>query len=129
VPFPCVIGTDFDVYPYTRYLTAKTALLDYANGIDTVIVGIDLLPRFALYWEMVTLFGLRPVEQVFLPRLRGKGELDNVSKTNGAHKIATYRDAGWKPKEVIKLLKMSCLDDPDGEWDLRNIKPTPQVVL
>jgi glutamyl/glutaminyl-tRNA synthetase len=129
VMFPTVVGSTHDWYPYTRYLTAKVRLLDSMLGVDMLIVGMDLLPRFALYSEVSILLGLPLIPQIFLPRLRGKGELDDVKKTNGTHRIAAYRDAGWKPQEVVKLLRMSCLDDPDGDWDWRNIKASPQVVI
>lgn len=127
-PVPRVIGVYYDFYPYTRYLTAKVALIDHSLEIDMLIVGYDLLPRFSLYREMGELFGLRHVEQVFLPRLGGHDALSDVSKTNGAHQIRTYRERGWLPNDVLMLLQRSCLIDPVGGWGLDNILPQPRLV-
>lgn len=129
---PFLVREDSPQYPYAPYLTAEVALYDAWAGINLLIVGDELMSRYALYCWMSEQLGLPLIQHVYLPRLRDKpganGELDIIAKTVGNHKLKTYRDRGMTPQDIEYLLRQSCLVDPAGEWDYRNVKPQPRLI-
>jgi len=125
---PVLIREDSPQYPYVPYLTATIAFMDHMEGIDTLICGDELLSRYALYCWMSEKMGLPIMKHVFMPRLRGNGELDTVSKTAGTYKIRTFRKRGYSPEMVRTMLAYACLKDPHGQWAVSNIRPQPRLV-
>jgi len=122
--------TDAALYPYAPFLTAEVVYLDAMSGINLLIAGEDLLPRHNLYCHMAHVFGFHQIQHIYIPRLvavRG-GQLDNVSKTNGAHKVSAMRDRGMSAEEVIQLLRRSCLVNPDGDWSVDNLLQRPIIA-
>lgn len=127
---PEVIGETADPFPYTLALTAKVAWLDAYHGINRVIVGDDLRSRFSLYCYCCEVMGLPVPRQTFVPRLvcDNGGQIDSVSKTGGQWKIATLRERGMQPLEVLELLRRACLKDWGGAWSLDNIAAQPMLL-
>lgn len=127
--FPEVRGMSNAWYPYTVYLTARVAWMDAKQGVDHVVTGIDLLPRFSLYCYCCEVMGLPIPRHTFMPRLATErdGEIDTVSKTGGAWKVATLRDAGVPPERVIDALAHACLIDARAGWALDNILDQPVI--
>jgi glutamyl/glutaminyl-tRNA synthetase len=127
--FPEVHGMSNSWYPYTRYLTARVAWLDAQQGIDYVVTGIDLLPRFSLYCDCCEAMRLPIPRQRFMPRLMSErdGELDTVSKTGGQWQVGALRDAGVPPERVLDALAHACLIQPHAGWDIDNIHDQPVI--
>lgn len=127
---PTLVREDSPQYPYAPYLTAESVLLDAWAGIDTMIVGDELLSRYSLYQWMAEQLNVPQIKHIYLPRLRGRsqgGELDHVSKTRGNHKLSRFMEARNAPKEVRFVLREACLTNFAGEWDWQNIRPQPRL--
>src|SRR4030043_463626 len=107
----------FVYYPYTPYYSLEKVWLDFQEGVNLLIRGIDLISEFALYEYFVDLMGLPRVKHIYMPRLQhAAGELSNLSKTVGNWKIGELRNIGLKPDDVLCHLARSCLINPDGVW-------------
>ena len=126
---PLTPWTDSPQYPYTPWLTAEIVWADWYSGVDHLIVGEDLLSRFSLYCWMADAMGISQIPHTYIPRLlcSDNGQVDTVSKTNGRWKIATLRERGMSPSQVLDMLARACLVDPNGEWDIANVKAHPVV--
>jgi len=119
-------------YPYTPYLTSVKVAQDHRERIDMLVRGDDLVDEFSLYCYLCDLAGVpRPVFH-YVPRMMRNGgayghaaELTNVSKTVGGCSIAEYREAEWKPGELVEMLAESALLDPKEGWTYENVKRNP----
>jgi glutamyl/glutaminyl-tRNA synthetase len=111
------------VYPYVPDYTAEKVIHDFLDGISLLIRGEDLLTEFSLYNYFGQSWDLIIPRQVFLPRLRcSEGELTDVSKTKGNHRISDCRKSGMTPEDIMGLLRSACLKDVLGSWAISNIK-------
>lgn len=128
--FPEVVGEPTQ-YPYWPYVTAEKVYFDSMADVTHVIRGFDLRSEFwgyIYYWRKFV--GGRPPKHQYIPRLlSNESEIDTVSKTVGTFKIATLREKGCKPKDILNYLRLSCLVDPAGEWTFENVKPHPQMIV
>jgi glutamyl/glutaminyl-tRNA synthetase len=103
--------------------------MDAHQGIDYVVTGIDLLPRFSLYCDCCEVMRLPIPRQRFMPRLMCErdGELDTVSKTGGQWQVGALRDAGVPAERVLDALAHACLIDARAGWALDNILDQPVI--
>ena len=117
-------------YPYVPYQTALKVAIHRKNGVDLLIRGEDLATEFGLYCHFCTLLGFPIPKMYFIPKLMDgvSGELCDVSKTKGTHKICTYRERGFSPESLIEILSHSCLNDPTLGFELNNIKKFPRLI-
>lgn len=122
------VGRDEAPYPYVPYITAAIALMDAEEGIDTVIVGEELGTRYSLYCGFCDLFNLPKVQHIHLGRLRGVGELDDVSKTRGTYKLRSYRERGFTPAAVREMLAYACLKNPHAPFAVENVRAQPKLI-
>jgi len=124
---PEVVGWTAATYPYAPNLTALKVLLDYVDGVNLLIRGIDLITEFSLYEHYIEEFELPFPRHVYLPRLTlgGNGEISDISKTAGNNSIKQLREYGITPLQIIDSLKRSCLKDPEGDWSIDNVKANP----
>lgn len=119
-------------YPYTARFTLEKCVMDFINGANCLIRGIDLITEHALYLYFCDMLRLPYPRMVYLPRLEapGGGDLHPwLSKQSGGQRILDYRNAGYTPEDVKSLLRKCCLTDPTGEWAIENVKPHPQIIL
>lgn len=120
---PWWVGGHSQVYPYTPALTAKKVVLDYLEGVDTLIRGVDLLTEVSLYSYYCEMMQIQTPRFIYLPRLKaGSGE---ISKTAGGHTIAELRAYGYRPQDLRDMLSLACLKNPANGWSLENIKEQP----
>lgn len=126
---PCIVRDDAPQYPYAPYLTSEVAINDAMDGVTHIIAGDELLSRYSLYEWFRRMYGLPVVRHIFIPRLKAGGELANVSKTAGNYKLDDYKLLGWSPRDLDVALRASCLIDPRGEWDWRNVKAQPRLMI
>lgn len=114
-------------YPYAPWLTIDKVMEDALDSINVLIRGVDLLAENAFYEHCCDLLGIGRPRMVYMPRLmmRGGGQLSPLSKTEGTGKIASYRGKGYKPGDVMELLRQACLVDPGGSWLIQNVKDKP----
>jgi glutamyl/glutaminyl-tRNA synthetase len=124
---PEVIGWNATTYPYAPFITAQKVAMDYIDGVNLLIRGIDLLTEFSLYEHYVEEFRLPKLRHVYLPRLviSDNKELTDISKTAGNNSIRQLRESGWTPTLVLESLKSSCLINPTGSWSIDNVKARP----
>jgi glutamyl/glutaminyl-tRNA synthetase len=127
---PIMHGKTYTPYPYVPWITAEKVIMDFMGDINLLVRGEDLAGEFSLYQYFIDLWGLRPVKQVFLPRLLcpEMGEVGDLSKTIGNYKVADLRSAGMEPGEVRHWLAASCLEDEDGPWSIENVKAQPMLT-
>jgi glutamyl/glutaminyl-tRNA synthetase len=127
-----VAHSDAHYFAYAPYLTAEKAVMDVLLAeVNLVIRGEDLLSEDCLYAYFCEKFGLPRPRMVYIPRLRqvgGNELLSDISKSNGGFSVASYRESGVKPKELLHRLRVGCLIDPEGSWVLRNVKRRPEWV-
>ena len=105
---------------------AQRVVQDRWSDIDTVIRGVDLLQNHALYVYFCALFGFRFPKCYYMPRLMTARE--DISKTIGNWSIPRLRDAGYLPEGLREWLRNSCLINPQGDWDINNIKGQPKLI-
>jgi glutamyl/glutaminyl-tRNA synthetase len=119
-----VIGMPFEFYPVADKLTSEKVVMDYLEGVNLVIRGIDLLTEDCLYRYFTRLFRIPQPRMVYIPRLTFDGS-GIVSKTEGNYKLKSYRDKGIAAREIIERLALDCQKVPGLGWRLDNIKPSP----
>jgi glutamyl/glutaminyl-tRNA synthetase len=121
---------NFDVgYPYFPQLTAEKVLYDFLSGSNLLIRGDDLLDEWSLYNYFCDIWGMPMPRQVFLKRLQAHdgAEFLDVSKTRGGNTIRSFKEAGWRPEQLIESLAYACLIDPEGPWLIDNLKQEPKI--
>ncbi len=121
-----VHGSGVGYFPYAPWLTAEKVVLDFFQGVDLLIRGVDLISENSLYIYFCDLFGLQYPRMIYLPRLSlPGGELQpDVSKTAGNHQIKVYRRK-MTPIELENKLREACLVNPAGDWAIENVKANP----
>lgn len=127
---PQMAGSCVTYYPYALYLTAKTVLMDYMNGISTVLVGEDLMSRADFYYHLCEVFGIpNPPRYLCIPRLKlseTHDELSQVSKTNGSFSIQSLMQSN-EPRDIVKFVASNYLKDVKAGWNLDNLNPNPVI--
>jgi len=112
-------------YPYTPTLTAQKVLMDYGQGVNLLVRGLDLLSEYSLYAHYCRQFGLPEPEHVYTPRLLSyRGD---ITKTNGGYKIAELRANGYTAEDVRELLAKACLHVLPNGWTLDNLRTEPRL--
>ena len=122
-----VQGSGIGYFPYAPYLTAEKVVLDFMQGVNLLIRGVDLISENSLYTYFCDVFGLQFPRMVYLPRLSlpGNAEIQpDVSKTIGGHKIKQYRQK-MTAIELENKLREACLINPGGDWAIENVKANP----
>jgi len=127
-------------YPVVSFLTASKVIQDHREGIDLLIRGMDLLTEHCLYGYFCRLLGYPMPQMLYVPRLvyrksanysyyvgEEAEELTDISKAKGGFKIREYREAGWKPEELVAMLAVACLEEPAAGWIFGNVKESPAL--
>ena len=123
------------VWPYSPYATLEKVVWDFWEKTSLLIRGEDLITEANFYTFIERQIGLLRPHQVYLPRLSVKIQQDlgqehlvpgELSKTIGTYGLAKQIDK-FGTKEILNLLKKSCLIDPKGEFLVENIKGNPVV--
>jgi glutamyl/glutaminyl-tRNA synthetase len=111
------------LYPLTATLTPEKVVMDWMQGINLLIRGIDLITEYSLYQYYCRVFDLPEPKHVYLPRLRwSKGDM---SKSFGSQSVADLRRFGYTPKEVMAMVEKACLLLPANGWKISNLKAQP----
>jgi len=121
-----IYGQEISPREMCSWTIVQRVVQDRWSDIDTVIRGVDLLQNHALYMYFCALFGFRFPKCYYMPRLTTVADGD-ISKTIGNWSIPRLRDVGYLPEELHNILRSSCLIDPDGAWDINNIKGQPKL--
>ena len=123
---PVLLGDDFTpIYPYTPTLTAEKVVMDYFEGVNLLVRGIDLMSEYGLYQYYCEALGLPQPKHIYLPRL--KWSHGDMSKTFGSQTISDLRYSGYTPEQVRGLVETSCLRHPSNGWVLHNLKGLPRL--
>jgi len=126
---PHLVGSSSAQYPYDRYLCAEKVAMDALNGVTCVVRGAELYGEYGLYCFYREFYGMDVIPHYYIQRLMAQyGEMADVSKTQGNHKIATCRAQGMSREDVHELLRVSCLKEWRGPWDIHNLKPNPRLI-
>jgi glutamyl/glutaminyl-tRNA synthetase len=115
-------------YPFVPYLTLHTVVSDCRLGINKVITGLDILSRHSLYCWFCHVLNYPQVEHVFLPRV-ANSDGSNMAKTQNSVQIQSLRKSGWTLDRVDRAVRMACLIDPAGQWEISNVKKGFQICL
>ena len=114
--------------PYIAYETAFKTLIHKEYNINLRICACDLITEYHLYCHFCILNNYNIPETWFIPRLISNDrELYDISKSSCNHKISDYRSQGYTPKDIIELLKRSCLINTELGFRLNNIKQRPSL--
>lgn len=127
LPYFIKMGTSFMVYPYVVQQTAERVVMDNMLGITHVIRGDDFATEYSLYCYYCQKFYFRTPEFVFVPRLVSL--YGDISKTNGGYKIIDFRNNGYTPTQLKRMIAEACLWYPNNGFELYNIKPNPRINL
>jgi glutamyl/glutaminyl-tRNA synthetase len=122
---PELIGDDVLLYPLTPTLTAEKVVMDYMEGINLLIRGLDLLSEYSLYQYYCERFELPRVRHVYLPRLRWAH--GDMSKSGGAQSVTDLRYNGYTPQQVRGMVESACLRNIANGWTLQNLKGEPRL--
>jgi len=80
---------------------------DHAMGVTEVVRGDDLLPSTFRQLELYDFFGWTPPKFIHVPLVIGE-DGRRLAKRHGDTRLATFRDAGVVPEQIIGLLAWSC---------------------
>lgn len=122
-----MMGTGWLPYPYTPTETAERVIFDERMGITHIIRGEEFSTEYSLYRYYCQMFGVKPPQFIFLPRLVGR--CGDISKTNGGYSLVELRAKGYTPDDIKNLLAEACLIYFGDDWSLWNLKPNPRVNL
>jgi glutamyl/glutaminyl-tRNA synthetase len=123
--FAEIAGGAFQPYPFTPTLTARKVVMDWMQGVNFLIRGIDLATEYSLYQFYCVTFALPLPRHFILPRLRDAH--GDVSKSNGSTTVAELRAAGLTPEEVRWRVSLACLRNASLPWALHNLNPEPRL--
>ena len=116
------------VWDYSPRPTFEKVVWDFHEGINLLIRGEDIVTEANLYSFFEAQLGFLRPHQIYLPRLMTKARQEltemGISKTYGTYQLKTQLDK-FGQKEVLNLLKKSCLIEPEGEFFVENIKWNP----
>ena len=124
-----VIGQQ-DPYPFVPEITAEKVYLDAIEGITMLIRGIDLLSEYALYEYFRARAGVPTVRHIYLPRLHvpKNPPTPSMAKTFGTHRIADMTKK-YGRDSIMEILRVSCLNDPEGAFNAGNVKAQPKLAI
>jgi glutamyl-tRNA synthetase len=110
-------GGDFVVWKTTGTPAYQLAVVvdDAAQGVTDVVRGDDLVsstPRQILLYEAL---GLKPPRFIHVPLVVGP-DGRRLAKRHGDTRLATLREAGWRPEQLVGLLAWSCGWVERAEW-------------
>jgi glutamyl/glutaminyl-tRNA synthetase len=122
---PGIIGGEgLVLYPLTATLTAEKVVMDWMDGINMLIRGLDLITEYSLYQYYCRVFELPEPKHIYLPRLKWMhGEM---SKSAGSQTVCELRSSGYAPRQVKDRLETACLILPINGWTLDNLKGSPR---
>jgi glutamyl-tRNA synthetase len=80
---------------------------DHAMGVTEVLRGDDLLPSAFRQLELHEFFGWTPPQFAHVPLVVGP-DGRRLAKRHGDTRLATLRDAGVSPEQLVGLLAWSC---------------------
>lgn len=122
---PGIIGGEgLVLYPLTATLTAEKVVMDWMDGINMLIRGIDLITEYSLYQYYCRVFELPEPKHIYLPRL--KWAYGEMSKSAGSQTVCELRNSGYAPRQVKDRLETACLILPSNGWTLDNLKGSPR---
>ena len=122
---PELIGDDVLLYPLTPTLTAEKVVMDWMEGVNLLIRGLDLLSEYSLYQYYCERFELQRVRHIYLPRLRwARGDM---SKSGGAQSVSDLRQNGYTSEQVRVMVETACLRNVANGWTLQNLKSEPRL--
>jgi glutamyl/glutaminyl-tRNA synthetase len=122
---PGIIGGEgLVLYPLTPTLTAEKVVMDWMEGTNLLIRGIDLITEYSLYQYYCRVFGLPEPRHIYLPRL--KWAYGEMSKSAGSQTVCELRNSGYTPRQVRDRLETACLVLPSNGWTLDNLKGSPR---
>lgn len=127
IPLFVRMGTTYIAYPYVVQQTVERVVMDNMLEITHVIRGDDFATEYSLYCYFCQKFGFHTPEFIYLPRLTSI--FGDISKTNGGFKIADFRENGYSPDQLKKMLAKACLIYPNNGWEIYNIKSNPKINL
>lgn len=113
------------LFPYEPLSTAEKVIMDWMEGINLLIRGLDLLSEYALYMHLCRLGKLPEPAHLYLPRLGSPHGV--MSKTHGGVWVADLRAKGYSPADVRLMLAEACLREPGNPWALWNLKSEPRL--
>ena len=121
---PGIVGEDgLVMYPLTPALTAEKVVMDWMEGTNFLVRGLDLITEYSLYQYYCRVLGLPEPKHIYLPRMRwGKGDM---SKSGGSQTVRDMRINGYTPAQVISKVEKACLILPANGWEFSNIKAVP----
>lgn len=122
---PEIIGSDVMLYPLTTMLTAEKVVMDWMEGVNLLVRGVDLLSEYSLYQYYCRLLGFPQPLHIYLPRLRW--EHGDMSKTGYAQSISDLRYNGCTPGQVWEMVATACLVNVPNGWTLHNLKGEPRL--
>jgi glutamyl-tRNA synthetase len=109
---------------------------DHAMGVTEVLRGDDLLPSAFRQLELYDFFGWTPPAFAHVPLVVGP-DGRRLAKRHGDTRLATLRDSGIAPEQLVGLLAASCglLAEPRpcrpvdllGVFDLKKLPRQPWV--
>lgn len=123
---PELTGNDYTMlYPLTSLMTAEKVVMDYQEGVNLLVRGIDLLSEYSLYQYFCKMLDLPQPRHIYLPRL--KSIHGDISKTNGSQSISDLRSAGYMPEYIRGMVEKACLQWPANGWSVHNLKEVPRL--
>lgn len=97
---------------------------DYLLGCNPIIRGTDLMIEQFWYVSLCHMMDLPVPEIIYVPVVTFE-DGRKLSKTLGATTIKQLRDQGMSAEDVLKLIRETCLKDPQGEICFKNVKTNP----
>jgi glutamyl/glutaminyl-tRNA synthetase len=120
--------SDTNFYPFAPYLTVHAVVSDHRLGVNAVVTSFDLLSRYSLYCWFCQVLRFPQVKHVFLPRIANE-DGSSMAKSQGSRSIQELRMQGWSRYQIDDVVRKTCLTNPDGEWDISNVKRGFQLCL
>lgn len=121
---------EMTMFPYAPHYTAEKVWLDFQEGINWLIRGVDLASEYAFYEYICEMASLPRVRQTYIPRLRRLvgDRILPLSKTNGGTTIQEMT-AAYGEDGVIEILRAGCLIDAGGDFAVDNLLPDPVIMV
>ncbi len=125
---------DFGSSPLSTRHTVEKVVLDYWDGSDVLIRGLEWVAEHHLYMYFCALFGFRFPLCHYVPRLltaigiSGDRTVGDISKTIGNWSVQELHKIGASPVQIRGELRESCLIDSEGPWNINNLKYQPRLI-
>jgi len=113
------------------FIAAEKVILDYVMNTDLLVRGLEFLQENALYSYFCGVFGFPIPKMIYVQRLmtHGGSELSDISKTLGNWRIEDLRNAGISQRDIMTVLRDSCLKNPSGSFGISNLKGAPELSV